>query len=107
MYSLIEELFTQIVQYSILLLEFIGVLIILVTAVRGIIHLFRHQKNIRLDIAKGIALALEFKLGSEVLRTTIVRDFQELFIAGAIVLLRAAITFLIHWEIKTEEARID
>lgn len=107
MYSLIEELFTQIVQYSIMLLEFIGVLIILVTAVRGIIHLFRHQKNIRLDIAKGIALALEFKLGSEVLRTTIVRDFQELFIAGAIVLLRAAITFLIHWEIKTEEARID
>ena len=107
MYSFIEELFTQIVQYSILLLEFIGVLIILVTAVRGIIHLFRHQKNIRLDIAKGIALALEFKLGSEVLRTTIVRDFQELFIAGAIVLLRAAITFLIHWEIKTEEARID
>lgn len=107
MYSLIEELFTQVVQYSIMLLEFIGVLIILVTAVRGIIHLFRHQKNIRLDIAKGIALALEFKLGSEVLRTTIVRDFQELFIAGAIVLLRAAITFLIHWEIKTEEARID
>lgn len=107
MYALIENLFTQIVQYSILLLEFIGVLIIICTAIKGIVELFRHRMNVRLDIAKGIALALEFKLGSEVLRTAIVRDFQELFIAGAIVLLRAAITFLIHWEIKTEEARLN
>ncbi|MBR1417718.1 MAG: DUF1622 domain-containing protein, partial [Synergistaceae bacterium] len=53
-----------------------------------------------------IALALEFKLGGEVLRTVIVREWSELVILGAVILLRGALTFLIHWEIKTEEANI-
>lgn len=106
MYQSIEHIFTTFVQYSIILLEFIGVVIILVTAFKGLLSLIRKKSDIRLDLAKGIALALEFKLGSEVLRTTIVRDFQELLIAGAIVALRAVITFLIHWEIKNEEARL-
>ena len=62
------------------------------------------KDGIRLDLAQGIALALEFKLGSEVLRTVVVRSTSELLIAGAIVLLRAAMTYLIHWEIKNEKA---
>ena len=57
-----------------------------------------------LNLAKGIALALEFKLGGEVLRTVIVREQAELIILGAIILLRGALTFLIHWEIKVEES---
>ena len=56
-------------------------------------------------IGKGIALALEFKLGGEVLRTAIVREYSELITLGAIILLRGALTFLIHWEIKNEESR--
>ena len=54
-------------------------------------------------MAKGIALSLEFKMGSEVLRTVIVRDWAELGILGAVILLRGLLTFLIHWEIKQEE----
>ncbi|MBQ7840811.1 MAG: DUF1622 domain-containing protein [Lachnospiraceae bacterium] len=57
-----------------------------------------------LNLARGISLALEFKLGGEVLRTVIVREKAELVILGAIILLRGALTFLIHWEIKNEEA---
>lgn len=106
MYHLIESIFTQIIQFSIIALEFVGVLIILFAAIKAVYSYIRHRQNVRLDLAQGIALALEFKLGSEVLRTAIVRDFQELAIAGAIVVLRAAITFLIHWEIKNEEAKL-
>ena len=106
MYHVIENLFTQVVQFCIIGLEFVGVAIIIVAAAKALISYFRHRQNVRLDLAKGIALALELKLGSEVLRTAIVRDFEELAIAGAIVVLRAAITFLIHWEIKNEEARL-
>ena len=106
MYHVIEALFRQIIQYSIIALEFVGVLIILFAAAKAVYSYIRHRQSVRLDLAKGIALALEFKLGSEVLRTAIARDFQELAVAGAIVLLRAAITFLIHWEIKNEEARL-
>lgn len=58
-------------------------------------------------LAQGIALSLEFKLGGEVLRTVIVREWSELAILGAVIVLRGALTFLIHWEIKTEESRIN
>ena len=57
----------------------------------------------RLRLAKGMALGLEFKLGSEILRTVVVRGLGEIVLVGAIILLRAALTLLIHWEIKTEE----
>ncbi|HIY52424.1 MAG TPA: DUF1622 domain-containing protein, partial [Candidatus Agathobaculum merdavium] len=39
----------------------------------------------------------------EILRTVIVREYREIGIVGAIILLRAALTVLIHWEIKNEE----
>ena len=105
MYEWIEYGFEMLVKYGIILLEFIGSAIIVVSALRALVDLLRGKKEgLRLNLAQGIALALEFKLGSEVLRTVIVRDMGELVIAGAIVLLRAAMTFLIHWEIKNEKA---
>ena len=42
-------------------------------------------------------------LGGEVLRTVVVREWSELGILGAIIVLRAMLTFLIHWEIKNEK----
>ena len=41
-------------------------------------------------------------MGGELLRTVIVREWNELLILGAIILLRAALAFLIQWEIKIE-----
>ena len=49
-------------------------------------------------------MGLEFKLGSEILRTVVVRDFSEILTVAGIIALRAALTFLIHWEIRNEEA---
>ena len=58
-------------------------------------------------IIEGIAISLEFKMGSEVLRTVVVRQWEELGILGAVILLRGLLTFLIHWEIKHEEAALE
>lgn len=102
----IEGLFEIFVQYSILFLEMAGVLILIITAVKSFYGWFTKKGHIQLNLAKGIALALEFKLGGEVLRTVIVREKSELIILGAIILLRGALTFLIHWEIKGEESRM-
>ena len=63
----------------------------------------RKEKNIRLELAQGITLALSFKMGGEVLRTVVVREWEELGILGAIIVLRAALTFLLHWEIENEK----
>ena len=103
----IEEIFQIIVQCGVLLLECTGVTTLLFTTVKTIWGCIRRDPKIRLTLAKGIALALEFKLGGEVLRTVIVREWSELAILGAIILLRGALTFLIHWEIKTEEASLE
>ena len=40
------------------------------------------------------------------LRTVVVREWSELGILGAIILLRGVLTFLIHWEIKNEKNEI-
>lgn len=58
-------------------------------------------------LSQGIAISLEFKMGSEVLRTVVVREWEELGILGAVILLRGLLTFLIHWEIKHEEAALE
>ena len=101
--TILETVLTYIVQFSVTVLEFFGVFILVYTAVRCFISWTRKDHFVRLDLAQGIALALEFKLGGEVLRTVITRDRDELYILGAIILLRGVLTFLIHWEIKNEE----
>lgn len=104
-FTTLESIFHCIVEYSILLIEFIGVSVLLVSIFRAVYGVITKNKNIRLDLAEGIALSLEFKMGGELLRTLIVRDWSELLILGAIILLRAALTFLINWEISIEKKK--
>ena len=98
-----EEILYQIVLFCTMLMELFGVAVLVFTAIKCFVRWIRREKEIRLSLAEGIALALEFKLGGEVLRTVVVRDWTELGILGAIILLRGVLTFLIHWEIKNEE----
>lgn len=100
----LELLLRYVVDGSILLFEFVGVIVIIISGMRGIRDYINHNPQIRLNLATGMALGLEFKLGSEILRTVIVRDLSEIATVAAIIALRAALTFLIHWEIKVEKA---
>lgn len=102
----LEELLIWIVDAAILFFEYSGVLILILTGIRGLIQNMKSNPLTRLNLARGMSMGLEFKLGSEILRTVIVRDYKELIIVGGIILLRAALTFLIHWEIKNEELNI-
>ena len=83
--------------------ELIGVFIIIVAGIRGLVQYVRRDPSVRLQLAQGMALGLEFKLGSEILRTVVVRELSEVALVAAIIAVRAALTFLIHWEIKIEE----
>ena len=107
LYNELHEGLVTLVNLSVVLLEFIGVGVIVVAALQGIVNYVRRDPLTRLKLAKGMAMGLEFKLGSEILRTVVVRQFSEIAIVGAIILLRAALTFLIHWEIKNEEAQME
>ena len=101
----LEEVVHFAAEFGIAATELAGIAILLITVVKSIIGYFRKDDHIRLDLAEGIALALEFKLGGEVLHTVITRQWEELGILGAVIALRAALTVLLHWEIKNEESR--
>ena len=103
MLDMLHIILENIVDGAILLLEFIGVGIIIFSGIRGFFLYIRRSPDTKLTLAKGLAMGLEFKLGSEILRTVVVRDWKEIGIVAGIIALRAALTFLIHWEIKEEE----
>ena len=100
--ELLNDVLHLIVEAAILLFEFMGVAVLIAAGVRGIWNYLRRDPLTRLKLAKGMAMGLEFKLGSEILRTVIVRQWEEIGTVAGIIALRAALTFLIHWEIKEE-----
>lgn len=102
MLDCLHFLLDQAVAYGIFLFEFSGLAIILVSCLKGIYSYVRRMPGTRLELGKGLELGLEFKLGSEILRTVVVREWLEIWTVGSIILLRALLTFLIHWEIRNE-----
>ena len=100
----VGEVELVVVKIAIVICDLIGVAVLLTTVFKSVWNYFHRDRHVKLMLAQGIALALEFKLAGEVLRTITVRDWGELAVLGTIIALRGAITLLIHWEIRTEEA---
>ena len=107
MIQLFETFLHQIVEIAILTFEFIGVGIIIYSGLQGFFLYLKRSPATKLTLAKGLAMGLEFKLGSEILRTVVVREWKEIATVAGIIVLRAALTFLIHWEVREEEKGIE
>lgn len=100
--ELLETILHSFVNLAMLLFEYIGVGVITFAGIQGIVNYVKREPDTRLVLAQGLAMGLEFKLGSEILRTVVVRSLSEIAIVGSIIALRAVLTILIHWEIKNE-----
>ncbi|MBQ8316117.1 MAG: DUF1622 domain-containing protein [Lachnospiraceae bacterium] len=100
--ELLHDVMQYVVEIAILIFEFIGIGVIICSGIKGFVYYIRKNPNVKLTLAHGLEIGLEFKLGSEILKTVIVREWEEILTVGAIIALRAALTFLIHWEIKEE-----
>ncbi|MGX7091465.1 DUF1622 domain-containing protein [Hutsoniella sourekii] len=97
-------------------LELIGIFIIAYGSIKSFLYLLKSRFDfnnslVKLTLGEALALSLEFKLGAEIIKTVLVRDFQELVILVIVVILRVVLTFLIHWELQqvdleTEKAKI-
>ena len=98
MHEVLERVFFALVEYGILILEIVGAAIILITGVRAFIALVTRTGNCKLIMAEGIANALSFLLGGEALKTIIAPDWKDIGMTCAILLMRAAMSLLIHWE---------
>lgn len=89
-------------------LELIGISIIIIGSIRALVILLSRLRkkqpvNVIVDLGRALALALEFKMGAEIVNTVIVRDLKELGILAIVIALRAILAILIHWEIKNEK----
>ena len=91
-------------------LEIIGISIVIFGSVKVLLRVFKRVKNKEAEpqnaviaLGRSLALALEFKMGAEIVNTVIVRELKELLILGIVIVLRAILAVLIHWEITTEE----
>ena len=103
-----EGLLHHLAEFMAYSLELIGILIIAVGSAKALILLarrFRHPKpfNIVINLGRSLALALEFKMGAEIINTVIVHDLKELATLAVVILIRALLAIIIHWEIKMEK----
>lgn len=102
MLDVLHHWLSNMAAYGIVLFEFSGLAIVILCGVKGVCSYVKRREDTRLRLAKGLELGLEFKLGGEILRTVVLREWSEILIVGAIIILRAGLTFLIHWEIRNE-----
>jgi uncharacterized membrane protein len=86
------------------ILDLLGALVLVTTSGVVFFNFWRRlsgaEEGLRLSLARGLAFGLEFKLGGEILRTVAIRSLNEVYVLGAIVILRGAMSFLIHLEIR-------
>ena len=105
-----EEILHVIAQATVHTLEIIGISIVIFGSikvlyqyVKSLLNRSTTPTNAVIALGRNLALALEFKMGAEIVNTVIVRELEELLILGIVILLRAVLAVLIHWEITTEE----
>ena len=103
-----ESVLHFVAEFVVHTLELIGISIIIVGSIQAILRaipVFKKKEvpNVIIGLGRALALALEFKMGAEIVNTVIIRDLKELLILGIVIALRAVLALLIHWEIKNEE----
>ena len=95
---MLEHIVAQFLPEIISLLELIGIAVITFGSVKA----FYHYSKAFLT-KKRYPIRIELKMGAEILKTVLVRSLNEILILGAIILLRALLSLMIHFEIKAEQ----
>lgn len=104
---MLEKIIEVILPVIISMCELMGIFVVAVTALRAFwLYLCslvtRRSTNLKFELADGLATSLEFKMAAEILKTVLVRDLQELMVLGSVILLRALLSLLIHFEMRGE-----
>ena len=104
--SYIEGIVNDIVPEIIGLIELIGIFVITVGSLRAFVLyvrslLYKNHFPVKLALGNSLALGLEFKMGAEILKTVIIRSTDDML--GCIIVLRALLSVLIHFEVKSEK----
>lgn len=106
--SFMDGIIQDIVPEIIGVIELIGIFVITVGSLRAFVLyvrsvLYKSHFPVKLALGNSLALGLEFKMGAEILKTVIIRSTDEIYMLGCIIILRALLSVLIHFEVKSEK----
>jgi uncharacterized membrane protein len=107
---------TTIVTYLTLFAELCGAFVIAVAVVRSLLRFMPHvvgrapsdetyTEEIRLQLGKALALALEFELGADILKTTVAPSLEIIAQLAAIAILRTFLNYFLERELRQAEQR--
>ena len=102
---ILERVVEFVLEYMIPLCELIGIFVVSVSVIKAFcsyIHslITRIPCNVKVQLASGLGLGLEFKMAAEILKTVLIRDLSELLVLGIVIALRGLLSVLIHFEMK-------
>ena len=107
------ELLRTTAQAAATLVEAVGVLIVAVGIARAVfsytVALVRRSatfppEDLRLDLGRSLALALEFLLGADILRTAVEPTWDEIARLAAIAAIRTALNYFLERELEAADA---
>jgi len=87
------------------LFEMVGVVVLLVAGARAVVGYLRKGPHTSVTLARGAAMALQFKMGAEILHIVQVREMQELYLIAGIVVIRIVLALMTHYEIREGDQR--
>ncbi len=105
MENILDLTIETVLPYIISGIELMGIFAVMWTAINAFWEYLQNafmkkDHNLQQHLAIGLATGLEFKMAAEILKTVLVRELSELVILGAVILLRALLSILIHFEMK-------
>ena len=106
---MLEHLLHEYLPVLIHILEIIGVFIIVTGAFKAfkeyLTAFFKDSSTseLRHDLGTAMVTGLEFKMAAEILRTVVVRTWEEIAMLGAIVVIREILFFFINRDIKEHD----
>ncbi|WP_418745950.1 hypothetical protein [Frisingicoccus sp.] len=100
MAEILHHLLHEVVTYAVIGFEWIGVIIIAISGIRGVIELFKKNPDIDLHLSQGMAVALQFMLCAEIVKLITIGDLTDILLVLGIVVLHIAITLLVAYELN-------
>ena len=103
--NILHDFIHAVLPYIISILEIMGIFIVTWSVIKEFWEYIQNtfmkkQLDIQFNLAVGLATGLEFKMAAEILKTVIVQSLDELLVLGVVILIRALLSLLIHFEMK-------
>lgn len=111
----LEERLSEAINVLVVGVEAAGAVIIVIGAAVAFVLFLRALPSrdpatfvpIRLTLARFLALALEFQLASDLLKTAVAPSFEQLGQLAAVAAIRTALNFFLAREIREEQRLLD